>query len=279
MRRLVTYEDDREFSKLLERRSDVDLAVVNLELSRDAYPELNFTETLAWIDQRGRELAVEMKSSDGDLTRLQRIANCLGNRHELRGSVQSFQSVDGSYLHKVIEQRHGLPIVMSILYQAVAEQVGINLHGVAAPMHFLLGHMDGDEPLYIDPFAGGEVMSREDCLIFLSKRTNFAFEELEPYLRPARPRDVVTRLLNNLKAMYAQEQNWEASFKVQQRLYSLEPADYANRRDLGIVAFHAGKTGKAWHLLKSCLAEASEKEQVVLAGFLNQAERKLAEWN
>ncbi|QDU80590.1 hypothetical protein Pla110_23210 [Polystyrenella longa] len=279
MHRLISYEEDHEFCKLLQRRSDIDLAVVALELSRDAYPDLNFGESLAWIDQRGRELAVELKTSDNDLHRLQKVSNCLSTRHELQGNVKSFQSVDGSYLHRVIEQRHGLPIVLSIIYQAVAEQVGIVLHGVAAPMHFILCYLDGDEPLYVDPFSGGKVMNRDDCLIFLSKRTEFAPDELDPYLRPARPREIVIRMLNNLKALYAQEKDWAASLKVQQRLYSLEPADLSAKRDLGIIAFHAGETGKAWQILKSCLPEASEKEQIVLAGYLNQAERKLSQWN
>ncbi|MCA9038969.1 MAG: transglutaminase family protein [Planctomycetaceae bacterium] len=279
MHRLASYDNDREFSKLLQRRADVDLAVVALELSRDAYPDLDFKESLVWIDQRARELALELKSSDHDYERLRKISRCLAERHDLQGSVKSFQSVDGSYLHRVIEQRHGLPIILSIIYQAVAEQVGIVLEGVAAPMHFLLCYQEGDEPLYLDPFAAGQIMNREDCLVFLSRRTSFSFEELDPYLKPARPRDIVIRMLNNLKALYAQEKNWEASLKVQQRLYSLEPGDYTARRDFGVIALHAGESGKAWQMLKACLPDASDEEKIVLAGYLNQAERQLSQWN
>lgn len=279
MHGFIDYSGDTEFSKLLQRRADVDLTLLNLELARDVEPEMQFHATLNWIDQRARELTYPVMSADSEKEMLARFAQCLAETHQIYGDAASYENAESSYLNRLIHRKRGIPISLSLLYKAVAERVGIELHGVSTPLHFILSYEESGEPLYIAPFARGKVMNKEECLGFLEEITRFAPQEMEPFLKPSRPREIAKRMLHNLKAIYFQQKNWKDAWFVQNRLHALEPAAYEERRDLGVIALHAGYPGKAWGLIMSCLKEADAEERQLLSGYLEIAEKELSKYN
>jgi len=279
MNGFVDYSQDVEFSKLLQRRADVDLTMLNLELARDCDPEMEFHATLSWIEQRARELTHPVVSARCEREMLEQFSNCLAGTHKIYGDVASYESHESSYLNRLIHRKRGIPISLSLLYMAVAERVGVELHGISTPLHFVLCYQESETPYYIAPFSKGKVMCKQECLEFLEERTQFSPEEMEPFLKPSRPRDIAVRMLNNLKALHFQQSNWKEAWHVQNRLYALEPASYEERRDLGIIAVHAGHPGKAWGLIMSCLEEASPQERQMLRSYLEMAEKELSQYN
>ena len=161
------FSDDVEFSKLLLRDSDVDLTLVALEIARDANPKLRFEETLNWIAARVEELSGRAAGAWSDSDTLRALSALLADQHGLCGDEQAYQLAESSYLPEVIARKRGIPISLSILYMAVARGIGIELRGVAAPQHFLTRFDGVDGPIFLDPFVGGRLMDRDECLHFL----------------------------------------------------------------------------------------------------------------
>ncbi len=273
------FSADVEFSKLLLRDSDADLTIVALEIARDANPALQFEPTLGWIADRAQELIGRAAGAWSEADALRSLCALLSETHGLRGSEEAYQFAESSYLPEVIVRKRGIPISLSILYMAVANSAGLELKGIAAPQHFLTRFSGVEEPLFINAFAGGQVMDQAETLHFLNELTGMPESELTPCLKPADTRAIVIRMLNNLKVLHAKNENWTASWSVQQRLAALKPASYEERRDLAFIALKAERTQDAVSLLEDCLAECPSSQRDLLEQHLNQAKRQFAKWN
>jgi|HubBroStandDraft_6_1064221.scaffolds.fasta_scaffold80740_3 regulator of sirC expression with transglutaminase-like and TPR domain len=274
-----TYACDAEFLKLFTRRPDVDLTLVALELARDAQPGLDFRPTLEWLDARGRELSSAVARSRNDNDALRLLVKCLSEQHGIFGEDACYEQAESSFLNRVVETGRGLPITLSILYMAVAERVGIDLRGVSAPKHFLTRYESVDGTLFVDPFAHGRIVSQRECMKWLCEISGMRKSEVRASLRPAGPRTVVTRMLNNLKALYVRRQNWPAAWMVQHRLTALAPASYQERRDLALISIRANRPGHAIDLLRSCLRTCPTDEKPSLELHLREANSQLCRWN
>jgi regulator of sirC expression with transglutaminase-like and TPR domain len=273
------YACDSEFLKLLTRRGSVDLALVALELARDAYPGLDFRSVLNWLDCCASQLSGAIARSRGESESLQLLAQCLAERHGIFGDDDCYERADASYLHRVIETGRGLPITLSVLYMAVAERVGIDLRGVSAPKHFLTRYESEGGPLFVDAFCRGRILSRSECSKWLSQSVGLKRSDLRAVLKPVGPRAIVIRMLNNLKVLHARQSNWAAAWMVQHRLTALQPASYQERRDLALISLHANRPGHAFDLLRSCLRNCPDDERATLEHHLQEASAQICRWN
>lgn len=273
------FSQDTEFSKLLVRDSDVDLTIVALEIARDANSTLNFAPTLEWIADRANELSSVVAAAWSELDALRALCTMLGETFAIRGDAAAMLLPESSYLPEVIARKRGIPISLSILYMAVAQTAGIELKGVAAPQHFLT-RFDGIEgAVFIDAFGGGRIMDRNECLTFLGDITNMPESELKPCLKPAEPRAIIIRMLNNLKVLHAKQDNWSAAWLVQERLTALKPGSYEERRDLAFIALKCERSKLAIELLKECLGDCPDDQKDLLTQHIDEAKRQLARWN
>lgn len=273
------YRSDLEFTKLLARRSDVNLTNAALELARDAYPNLAFAPTLNWIDERADEIAGTIARAKDEHAILQALADCLYRSYGLHGNEQAYECPDSSYLNRVIETSRGLPISLSLLYMAVAERVRIDLHGVSSPRHFLLRYESTEGPLFVDAYSNGRILEEASCVAWIRELSGLEGRKLAAALKPVDARTIVIRMLNNLKAVYVRLDQWPAAWKVQHRLSALQPASYDERRDLALIALRANRAGQAIDLLKSCMKNCAPAERDALQTHLDEASGQLARWN
>ncbi|MDP1798591.1 MAG: transglutaminase-like domain-containing protein [Planctomycetaceae bacterium] len=276
----LDYPEDDEFSKLLRRQREVNLPVVALEIARDAYPQLDFAHSLCWIAKRGSELIAPASRCHSDRALLKEIGRSLAGTHGLHGDKEAFHRPEASYLHRVIETGVGIPISLSLVYSAVAEEAGIQLSGVAAPMHFLTRYDGAGGTFFVDAFNQGRVLNYDRAVRWLQEMTELTPDEIEPMLEPARPRDIVIRMLNNLKALYVQQEQWDSIWSVQRRLTALQPTVFDQRRDLALVALKTNRPGLAIDLLQRCMNDSDdEKDRRTIAQYLQAAEQMLSTWN
>lgn len=273
------FRTDAEFRRLLTRDSEIELPRVALEIARDAYPDLDIEPTLTWIEERGRELLPRMARAGGDEELLALLGDLIGGEYRISGSRGAYDSPDGSFPHRAIETGTGIPICLSVLYIGVARAAGIDLAGVCAPGHFLVRYETLDEPLFVDAFARGRVLKLGAVMTRLAAQTNISREELLPHLEPASARSIVSRMLNNLKALYASRDEWVAAWPVQQRLCALTPQAFSERRDLGFIALKSGRAGEAITILERLLKTAPKDERGVIEATLRAATREMAKWN
>src|SRR5258708_8450092 len=152
------------------------------------------------------------------------------------GNVGDYYDPRNSYLNEVMERRTGIPITLSVLYLEVGKRLGLNLKGVSFPGHFLVKLAVRRGQLVLDPFTGGEAQSEADLRqrleqVLPSGKAKQA--QLDRYLEPATPRQIIARVLRNLKNIYMQTGKLEQALAVMHRMLLLmpEPAhDLPHRR-------------------------------------------------
>jgi regulator of sirC expression with transglutaminase-like and TPR domain len=273
------FNADREFRKLQARRSDVDLTIAALEIARDANPRLEFDHTLEWIFKRSREFSGPMARASSDRMVLKELSRCLSGQHGLHGDRGAFDRAESSYVNRVIETGLGIPISLSLVYVAVAQTTGLDLVGVATPMHFLTRYDAMEGPLFLDAFHQGQVIEYEDCLSWCQSVTGLDLEQVEPMLEPASPREVIIRMLNNLKSVHVRSENWMNAWYAQRRLAALHPGAYDHQRDLAYLAVKSNHPGQAIDVIESCLKDCPAQDRPMLMNQLRAAEHLVAELN
>lgn len=273
------FSRDVQFQKLLARRNDVDLTEAALELARDAHPNLEFEPVRYWISARADELRPLTVRASSERESLELLAQAIADEQGIAGSPEAYESAGGSFLNEVIESRRGIPISLSVLYMAVAEQLGIELGGVAAPMHFLTRVDSPEGPLFLDAFSGRRILDQDETIEWLCSISQLPPSQVERSLQPVEPRLIIQRMLTNLKVIYARDEDWTAAWPVQNRLLALNPSQYAERRDLALLAVKSNRAGVAVRLLKSLMNSCPEDEREFLSEQLDEAGRQVARWN
>ncbi len=161
-----------------------------------------------------------------------------------------------SYLHTVLETRRGIPITLALVYLEIAAQIGLVANGISFPGHFLVKLRMPRGDVVIDPFTG-QSMSRDalDALLVPYRRgqalalgqSREAADRvpLGLFLQPALARDILARMLRNLKEVHRNGEDWSRLKKVLDRLVVLLPEAWEERRDRGLVAARLGAVESA----------------------------------
>jgi len=274
----VDFSRDEHFQKLLAREP-CSLTMINLEIARDAYPELDFGATMAWFAQCRDELRAHFRGLIDEREQLEIMAKAIAVDRGISGSPAAYQTADGSFLHRVIQTGEGIPISLSLLYMEIAAQLGLDLQGVSAPMHFLSVAETATGRVYVDAWSGGKLLAEDEAVGWLYELTGLPRAEVRESLDPADDRTIVIRVLNNLRRFYAEREDWHAAWPVQNRLVALTPGNYAMRRDLAIVALRAQRSSTAARLFRSLLDSCPEQDRDFLSGCLDQAIKDIPKWN
>ncbi|GHB40965.1 hypothetical protein GCM10010377_34640 [Streptomyces viridiviolaceus] len=129
------------------------------------------------------------------------LRDLLGERYGFHGVAADYRRLESSLLHEVLRRRRGLPILLSVVWLEVARRAGAPVYGVALPGHFVVGFGPQEGQVLADPFDGGRVLTGGDAEMLVAGATG---APLHPsMLEPAAPLDVVSRVLNNIRAWAA----------------------------------------------------------------------------
>jgi regulator of sirC expression with transglutaminase-like and TPR domain len=220
-------------------RDQFNLAEASLMVAQDCYPELDVAAYLSKLD--GIAVAIKKRLA-GDAFSEQRVLALnyyLFNELRFSGNLVDYYDPRNSYLNEVLERRTGIPITLSILYLEIGKRLGLNLKGVSFPGHFLVKLTVKRGQLVLDPFTGGEAQSEADLRQRLAQvlPTGTAEQaQLDRYLEPATPRQIIARVLRNLKNIYMQTGKLEQALAVMHRMLLVMPEAAEELRDRGLVS-------------------------------------------
>jgi regulator of sirC expression with transglutaminase-like and TPR domain len=225
-------------SPLVAEDESLPLTEAALSLAQDAYPDLDLQGALAEIDELVVRLQRRMPA-DADIKQKVGILNRFFFRELGFGSnLNDYYDPDNSHLNVVLKRRRGIPISLAVLYLEMAEQIGIPVRGVSFPGHFLLRVTTPDGDVMLDPTTGHS-LSESEMVEMLEPYVASAGESVSRALRmllqPATRREIIARMLRNLKATYLQTERWQRLLGVQQRLVILLPESIEEVRDRGFA--------------------------------------------
>jgi len=276
---LCHFEADVEFTKLVGFQRSVSMTQAALEIARDARPGLDFQATMLHIASLADEARGEIVRLRNDEETLEAFCGVMAGTYGFAGTSGCFDRADSSYLDQVVETRQGIPISLSLVYVAVAEQLGLPISGVAAPAHFLCRFESDRGPLFIDAFSHGRIMGESECLDWLQGVSGLTPTDLKPTLQPAPPRTIILRLLNNLKTVHLRQNNWVGSERVLRRMLALRPSSFVDRRDLASVSLMLGRPGRVIDLFQGQMQHLLPEEQLPVEELLVSARQMLAACN
>lgn len=208
------------------------------------------------------------------------LATLLHEETGLRGNADDYYDPRNSHLDLVLERGLGLPITLSIVYMEVARRAGLPAVGLGFPGHFLVGLGPDAARVVVDPFHGGRLLTRGDLVERVRQQLG-PDAPLDPaYLRPVTHRQLLVRLLNNLKAIHARAGQDALTLRVLDLLLALVPGLAEERRDRGLLRARLRQPAAALEDLEFYLARRPEAEDTAtLRGVVERLRVELARWN
>ena len=222
----------------LVTREQFSLAEACLLIAEDQYPGLDIAACVAKLDAMAATVRGRLAA---DALAEQKVAAL--NWHlfgELRfcGNADAYYDPRNSYLNEVLERRTGIPLTLSIVYLEVGRRLGLQLQGVSFPGHFLVQLRLKRGQLLLDPFTGGEPCSESELRTRLDQALPSDRRgklDLDRYLEPAAPREIVARVLRNLKGIYLKRGAFDRALAVMHRMLLVVPESAEELRDRGLV--------------------------------------------
>jgi regulator of sirC expression with transglutaminase-like and TPR domain len=209
-------------------RSDESLPLFEaaLAIAQDEYPQLPMPEVLARVDSFALALSRRVSKLRQPIARVDALREHFADELGFRGNANDFHDPENSYLNRVIERRLGIPISLSVLYLELAEQAGVPACGVAFPGHFLVRHDIAGRSVIVDVFAGARVLTNDELeyrlLPYTSGDRREASRMLATVLPAASAREILARMLRNLRAIHGEQGDVRRLRAVERRLAVLD---------------------------------------------------------
>ena len=251
------------FSALVHSDADFPLLEAAISLAQDEYPDLSVQQVLGDVDQLLARLKRRLPADAGSLQKLRVLNQFVYRDLNFGGNFNNFMDPDNSYVHVVLLTRLAIPISLAVIWLELAQGIGLTVRGISFPGHFMVKVNLTEGQVVIDPLTG-KSLSREELSERLAPFQDLAgLDEdqelpLGLYLQAAPPRDIIARMLYNLKDIHAAQRDWPRLIMVLDRLIVLLPQAWSEYRDRGLAHAEAGHPGHALEDLETYLANATE---------------------
>lgn len=226
----------QEFERILKLpESRIDLAEAAMQIARTEYPQLDVPSQLARLDRLADGL--DCNPSRPPLENIRDLNELLFVQQGFAGNMEDYDDPRNSFLNDVLERKKGIPITLSLVYAEVARRRSLPIVGVSFPGHFIVKYVSGPKEILIDPFAGGAVWGQLECEEKLKSHFGEKAEMKREYLLASTPRQILSRMLNNLKATYFRRQAYTKVLTMIDFSLAIDPASSGNIRDRGMIYF------------------------------------------
>ena len=173
------------------------------------------------------------------------------------GNVKNFYDPLNSYLNRVIDTRVGIPISLALVHIALGSRLNISVKGINFPGHFLVRY-GSDRHVIVDPFSG-RILSKPDCSNLLRQIAGKKATLQDNYFEIASNKDVLIRILDNLKQIFWRQKSWDESKSCIDRQLLLLPDRAEFNVQLGAVHEMQGNISLAQHVYVSVLQKSQDE--------------------
>ena len=243
------------FASLVRSDEGLPLLEAAASLAQDEEPALDMQQVLADVDRLHQRVRSRLGQDADDLTRLAVLNQLFFRELGFGLNANDYYAPENSYLHEVLRTRRGIPISLAVIWLELAQGLGLRAQGIAFPGHFLVKVALEAGLVVIDPASGqslGVDTLAERLAPFrdeVDRRAGADLDEGETplglYLQACPPRDLLARMLRNLKEIFRSQEDWSRMLAVMERLVVLLPQDMHERRDRGLVHAELGHAGQA----------------------------------
>ena len=251
------------FALLVQDDEGFPLLEATASVAMDEYPDLDVQQVLGEVDQMLTRLRRRLPLDASPLQRLRMLNQFYFQDMGFGGNVNHYHDPDNSHLNVVLHTRRGIPITLAVLWLELAQGIDLQARGVNFPGHFMVKVNLPQGQVVIDPF-NGQSLSREELSERLEpfKRQQGLVDDFDIpvglYLQSASPRDILVRVLRNLKEIHRTQEDWPRLIAVLDRLVLLLPDAWSEVRDRGLAWAELGLPSRALPDLETYLAHTDD---------------------
>ncbi len=237
---------DQEFSQFASLDDErIDLAHGALVISKAAYPDLNASLYLERLERMAASVKLDLTVDSDPADIAARLNHTLFEQERFRGNHEDYYDPDNSFLNRVLDRKKGIPITLSLIYIEVGRRLGLDIRGVGLPGHFITALYHASGRIFIDPFNRGEIRTVDECIQIVRTHVGNAVAPDIHWLQPIGRKEILVRMLRNLKLIYAQQNNDVMLFKTTHWILTLQPEASAERSERAMLYEAMGNPSRA----------------------------------
>ena len=221
--------------------SEMNLARAALLVAKEEYPQLSVELYLARLDQLAEEVKDRLADETAPLVVLDELVKTLYVRRKFTGNRKAYYDPRNSFLNDVLDRGLGIPLTLGIVMLEVGWRLGLPLEGVSFPVHFLVRYKGDSLDLLLDPFEGGKVRFEDEAQELLDRVYGGVVRLKDSFMRRADRRDMLVRLLANLKGVYVNTGDHERALAAVERILLVTPMAPAESRSRGVLLARMGR--------------------------------------
>jgi len=232
------------------------------------------------LDAMAESLGAEMALEADPMRRVALLNRSLFVSEGFRGNADQYYDPRNSFLNDVLDRKLGIPITLSTLYLELARRLHLPIAGVGFPGHFLVKYVLSGGEILIDPYHRGAILTEADCRRRLQETTDGSVGFRPDHLRAVTKRQILTRILANLKHIYLRARSFPGALRVMDLLVIVNGADPTEVRDRGLLLSQVGRHGPALRDLERYLASTPAAEDAdAIKGRMAGIRRRMASMN
>ena len=259
----------------------IDLLRAALTIARTEYPDLDIRNYVTRVEALASKVRNQFAADASVMDMVRTLNHVLFREIGFRGNREDYYDPRNSFLNDVIERRLGIPITLSVLCLEVARRVGLPLVGVGMPGHFLLKVYDVEgRQMLIDPFNSGSMLNAADCEERMKEVYAGEVRFKPEYLLPVSKRQILTRMLNNLRHIYMSQRQFKKALVIVELVLAIYPRSPEDVKQRATLRFSVGQLAGALADLEQYLnmsPEASDADEIRQTAL--GIRRTLASWN
>lgn len=240
----------------------MDLARAALLIAKEEYPQLSVELYLARLDQVSEEVKDRLGDESAPLVVLSELLHTLYERRKFDGNRTAYYDPRNSFLNDVLDRGVGIPLTLAIVILEIGWRLDLPLEGVKFPGHFLVRYRGDALSLLIDPFNGGAVRFDDDAQELLDQLYGGTVALQPHFLRTATKRDMLVRMLTNLKGLYLRVGDHGRALAAVERLLMITPTAPAESRSRGVLLARMGRHEEAAKQLEAYLRVAPGADDI-----------------
>jgi regulator of sirC expression with transglutaminase-like and TPR domain len=201
-----------------------------------AYPLLDVEEELARLDAIAAVVSRALVAIEPGYERAMRFLDVLYYDLGFVGNHDNYYEPNNSFFNVVLQNRTGLPIMLSLLYMTIGKRLGIDVTGMGFPGHFMVRYREHTGSWLIDPF-NGKLMAPQEVNGYLSQLFAQPVTLMLDSFTPISTQALVQRILNNLRNVYLGHRAFSMALRVSDYLITVDPLDRNAWRERGLLYY------------------------------------------
>jgi regulator of sirC expression with transglutaminase-like and TPR domain len=240
MRRAASSNDklnrvQRLLDALRDDRSSVTLDVAALELASIEFPGLDMEASFFRLNNLAEQVSSQLSANASGLDFISTCNELLFDVLQFRGNEEDYFDPRNSCLNSVLMRRLGIPISLSVVYIELARRLNRPVYGIGLPGHFIVAYQDSESRYFLDPFHRGRILSLSDLTTLAKEAGGVDLRANPAVLAPVTNRQILVRMLSNLKVIYVRGEAFDKARQVLDLLIDAMP-DYAEEyRHRGLI--------------------------------------------